>query len=65
MTVIATGFEPAEREVVADAAQPNFGGRKVVRKQVRLPAAERSVVPVECADPRELEIPTFIRRQMD
>jgi cell division protein FtsZ len=65
VTVIATGFEAAEREAAPRPVRPNFGARKVVKKEVRLPATERSAVPLEFADPKELEIPTFIRRQMD
>jgi cell division protein FtsZ len=64
VTVIATGFEPAAHNGSAKVIRANFGARKP-GGQTGVPARERQVVPLEITDPRELEIPTFIRRQMD
>ncbi len=70
VTVIATGFEPGETADAPRALQSALGahraklesgaahGRDVKRR-------EKETVPVEFNDPRDLEIPTFIRRQMD
>lgn len=65
VTVIATGFEPAEQQVdSAKVIRPAFGQRRPARR-LQHQTADAGVVPLEVADPRELEIPTFIRRQMD
>ncbi|UCF21249.1 MAG: cell division protein FtsZ [Gemmatimonadota bacterium] len=64
VTVIATGFEPADVSASAAVLRPAFGAKKSSR-QVSVPVGDRSVIPLEFTDPRELEIPTFIRRQMD
>lgn len=69
VTVIATGFDGEEPVEAGRAARPAFGTRKsrpngvLSRNDVR--RHEREVVSVEFSDPRDLEIPTFIRRQMD
>ncbi|HSG82904.1 MAG TPA: cell division protein FtsZ [Gemmatimonadota bacterium] len=68
VTVIATGFETGD---IASAeprmARPNIGLRKPVARPAAnaAPAVQKRVVPLEMTDPRDLEIPTFIRRQMD
>lgn len=64
VTVIATGFEPSEKLDAPKAATPRVAARRPAA-QVVAPAIDRSVVPLGITDPRELEIPTFIRRQMD
>ncbi|MEE9132102.1 MAG: cell division protein FtsZ [Gemmatimonadota bacterium] len=64
VTVIATGFETADQAGAAKIIRPNFGARRV-SGPVRVPAHDHNGVPVDVTDPRELEIPTFIRRQMD
>lgn len=69
VTVIATGFDGEEPVEAGRAARPAFGTRKsrpngmLSRNDAR--RHEREVVSVEFSDPRDLEIPTFIRRQMD
>lgn len=68
VTVIATGFEPGEAGEVARTLHSNVKGRtKAERGAPRLSERRREpeAVPVEFTDPRDLEIPTFIRRQMD
>ena len=69
VTVIATGFDDSgySEQKPKDILRPEFG--------VKLPAraattgepkiTDRKVLPMDVTDPRELEIPTFIRRQMD
>lgn len=64
VTVIATGFEGAEQRELAKVVRPNFAARKLA-SQGQPVEEHRSVLPFELADPRELEIPTFIRRQLD
>jgi cell division protein FtsZ len=75
VTVIATGFEP-DGNGSPKVLRPNFGARKVRNGGTRAaantegrapnaPMNQNKVVPIEVTDPRELEIPTFIRRQMD
>lgn len=69
VTVIATGFDGDEPVEAGRTARPAFGTRKskphgvVSSNDVR--RQEREMVSVEFSDPRDLEIPTFIRRQMD
>jgi cell division protein FtsZ len=70
VTVIATGFEAADGNgAEARVARPAFGARRAVgRSAAATPAPEQKsykTVPLEVSDPRDLEIPTFIRRQMD
>lgn len=66
VTVIATGFDARNDSGGAKVIRANFGERKRPR---RTPAETAREVPtmrrLEFADPRDLEIPTFIRRQMD
>ena len=71
VTVIATGFDdsahPADE---SHTFRPSFGARpasKAAPGAALAPAktGERHMLPLEITDPRELEIPTFIRRQMD
>ncbi|KPK80807.1 MAG: cell division protein FtsZ [Gemmatimonas sp. SM23_52] len=64
VTVIATGFQPGESAGSARVIRPDFAVRKP-KEPARAQVHERSVIPLEITDPRELEIPTFIRRQMD
>ncbi len=64
VTVIATGFEPADVSGSAGVLRPAFAAKKPNR-QASVPVGDRNVIPLEFTDPRELEIPTFIRRQMD
>ncbi|MEE9155618.1 MAG: cell division protein FtsZ [Gemmatimonadota bacterium] len=69
VTAIATGFGEAARVAESkDVLRPTFGAQPFAR----LPAAaapatihDRALLPLDVTDPRELEIPTFIRRQMD
>jgi cell division protein FtsZ len=63
VTVIATGFEPTSHAEAMPVIRPSFAARKLGKKGV--PALDRDLVPVEVSDPSDLEIPTFIRRQMD
>jgi cell division protein FtsZ len=63
VTVIATGFEPTTHAEAMPVIRPSFAARKPNKKGV--PAMDRNVVPLEVSDPSDLEIPTFIRRQMD
>ncbi len=66
VTVIATGFETMDNgSGVAKEERPSFGVRRVADRTAATPAAHKKVVPFEVTDPRDLEIPTFIRRQMD
>ena len=69
VTVIATGFEPAESggAAVVKTARPTFGARKMVASAAARERTQehKKAVPLGITDPRELEIPTFIRRQMD
>jgi cell division protein FtsZ len=66
VTVIATGFETVDNgAAVAKEERVNFGARRVADRTAATPAAHKKVVPIEVTDPRDLEIPTFIRRQMD
>jgi cell division protein FtsZ len=68
VTVIATGFDTADLGVGEPrAVRPGTPLRKpAVRPAASVPAAaQKKVVPLEMTDPRDLEIPTFIRRQMD
>jgi cell division protein FtsZ len=64
VTVIATGFQPGESTGSARVIRPDFAVRKA-KQPVGAQVRETSVVPLQVTDPRELEIPTFIRRQMD
>jgi cell division protein FtsZ len=69
VTVIATGFDGGDPVEPRRTARPPFGTRRsrphgVVSTNDAL-RREREVVAVEFSDPRDLEIPTFIRRQMD
>ncbi len=69
VTVIATGFETAERAEPVKVIRPEFAPARTPSRRPAaahaLATAERDVVPIGADDPRELEIPTFIRRQMD
>ncbi|NIR46136.1 MAG: cell division protein FtsZ [Gemmatimonadetes bacterium] len=74
VTVIATGFEPASREAAPPpkVTRAVLGARRIAdhapaaaRTQEQPQPQGRKAVPVEVSDLRELEIPTFIRRQMD
>jgi len=66
VTVIATGFETADHSGSAKIIRPNFGARRpAVASHVGAQTHDREVAPLDVTDPRELEIPTFIRRQMD
>lgn len=64
VTVIATGFDTRLEEEPPKVLRPNFGTRKVATTPP-LSVTDPGVMSVEISDPRELEIPTFIRRQMD
>jgi cell division protein FtsZ len=64
VTVIATGFDASAHGGAAKVIRPDFAGRRRSAGPA-VPPRERPVVPLEVTDPRELEIPTFIRRQMD
>jgi cell division protein FtsZ len=64
VTVIATGFESSEISGSANVIRPDFSAGRI-KSRVGAMVAERKVVPIEFTDPRDLEIPTFIRRQMD
>ncbi len=63
VTVIATGFEPTSHAEAISVIRPNFAARKPSKKGVA--ALDSNLVPLEVSDPSDLEIPTFIRRQMD
>lgn len=64
VTVIATGFDVNGRE--ARLARPELLARKGKTPALATtPSEDRDVLPFDLTDPRELEIPTFIRRQMD
>jgi cell division protein FtsZ len=65
VTVIATGFAATPHSDVERVIRPNFAARKVSKPAVVPMVTDRSVVSFEIADPADLEIPTFIRRQMD
>ncbi len=66
VTVIATGFEPSEVTAApTKVIRPDFGLRKKVAKAATVAASDSDIVALDVTDPRELEIPTFIRRQMD
>jgi len=66
VTVIATGFETADHSGSGKIIRPNFGARRpVAASHAGARTHDREVAPLDVADPRELEIPTFIRRQMD
>ncbi len=69
VTVIATGFDESVREIPEPRGilRPNFSSRQPARPAAALapPLVDRQHVPLDITDPRELEIPTFIRRQMD
>jgi cell division protein FtsZ len=64
VTVIATGFDSSEISGSAKVIRPDFSAARS-KSPVSAVVAERNVVPIEFTDPRDLEIPTFIRRQMD
>ncbi len=64
VTVIATGFEPAEQNSGARVIRPQYRTRRAAAL-AGVGATERSLMALDFSDPRELEIPTFIRRQMD
>ncbi len=64
VTVIATGFDSSEISGSAKVIRPDFSAARS-KSPVSAVVAERKVVPIEFTDPRDLEIPTFIRRQMD
>lgn len=70
VTVIATGFDSTDPGEAPRMSRPEVGVRKARRESIhaRAPEAqrpERDVVSFDFTDPRDLEIPTFIRRQMD
>jgi len=69
VTVIATGFDRSAAERPDNVIRPIFGvGRRVEQQhhQVRVAGGGGAPVPlVERRMPSNLEIPTFIRRQMD
>ncbi len=70
VTVIATGFDDSAHPADEHFLRPSFGARpasKAAPAAALAPAktGERHMLPLEIMDPRELEIPTFIRRQMD
>ncbi len=65
VTVIATGFEPVVQSVAPRVIrQPQLGTRRAPAV-AGVGGPERSLVALDFSDPRDLEIPTFIRRQMD
>ncbi len=66
VTVIATGFEPSEVTAAATKIiRPDFRMRKPAAKTASVASRDTDIVALDVTDPRELEIPTFIRRQMD
>ena len=65
VTAIATGFDVKELIDAPETIRPDLNLAKSPARRVPVRALDRSVVPLEITDPRELEIPTFIRRQMD
>jgi cell division protein FtsZ len=65
VTVIATGFAASSHSVAENVIRPSFTARKLNKPAVVPMVTDRSVVSIEVADPADLEIPTFIRRQMD
>ncbi|MEE8550976.1 MAG: cell division protein FtsZ [Gemmatimonadota bacterium] len=64
VTVIATGFDRSEESGSDKLQLKSFVARKPTRQFVGT-VVDREVVPFEDVDSNELEIPTFIRRQMD
>lgn len=64
VTVIATGFDRGAESDSDKAPARSFVARKPARQFVGT-VVDREVVPLEVVDSNELEIPTFIRRQMD
>ncbi len=65
VTAIATGFDVKELIDAPATIRPDLSLAESPARRVPVRALDRSVVPLEITDPRELEIPTFIRRQMD
>lgn len=65
VTAIATGFDVKELIDAPEAIRPDLSLAESPARRVPVRSLDRSVVPLEITDPRELEIPTFIRRQMD
>ena len=66
VTVIATGFEPSEVTAApTKIIRPDFRTRKPATKTASVASQDTDIVALDVTDPRELEIPTFIRRQMD
>lgn len=67
VTVIATGFQSGEDSEDRKVLRPKFGKRSsaVAGGAERAGGSPPVMRKLEFADPRELEIPTFIRRQMD
>ncbi len=64
VTVIATGFEPAEQNGSARVARAGLLARRAPTP-AGIGATDRGLAALDFSDPRELEIPTFIRRQID
>ncbi len=64
VTVIATGFEPAEQNGSARVARAGLLARRAPTPP-GIGATDRGLAALDFNDPRELEIPTFIRRQID
>jgi cell division protein FtsZ len=77
VTVIATGFDKTDRvlERVDNVIRPNFAAKRPEPRAMPAPSAqapaptpiqrEADIRPIERKLPSDLEIPTFIRRQMD
>ena len=66
VTVIATGFEPSEVTTApTKVIRPNFRTRMPATQTAGVASRDTDIVALDVTDPRELEIPTFIRRQMD
>jgi cell division protein FtsZ len=77
VTVIATGFDKADAilERVDNVIRPNFAAKRPEPRSGSKPAIpapsptpilrESDIRPIERKLPSDLEIPTFIRRQMD
>jgi hypothetical protein len=65
VTVIATGFAATSPGDAEPVVRPNLAARKVSKPAAVPMVTDRSVVSIEVGDPADLEIPTFIRRQMD
>ena len=64
--VNCTGFEPSEVTAApTKIIRPDFRKRIPAAKPASVPSHDADIVALAVTDPRELEIPTFIRRQMD